>query len=158
MKIARANNSKADALSRLVFMGVDRLDRRVHVRFLTEPSINPTVGVMDIDHEPSWIDPIVDFITNGNLPENPRAARNIRSKVPRYCIINGVLFHRNLTLSYLRCLKPSESSQALEEVHEGVCRNHQGARALTFKLIRYGYYWPTMKKDAAEYVKKCDKC
>ena len=21
-----------------------------------------------------------------------------------------------------------------------------------------GYYWPTMKKDAAAYVKKCDKC
>ena len=21
-----------------------------------------------------------------------------------------------------------------------------------------GYYWPTMKKDATTYVKKCDKC
>ncbi|XP_022883892.1 uncharacterized protein LOC111400737 [Olea europaea var. sylvestris] len=131
VKISRAENCKADALSRLVFMGMDGLDRTVHVNIVTEPSINQTIGVMDIDNELSWMDPIVDFIEHGSLPEDPRAARSIR---------------------------PSESSQALEKVHEGVCGNHQGARALAFKLIRYGYYWPTVKKDAQEYVKKCDKC
>ncbi|XP_022853600.1 uncharacterized protein LOC111375040 [Olea europaea var. sylvestris] len=158
VKITQADNCKENALSRLVFMGIDELDRIVHVRFVTEPSINTTVGVMDIDHELSWMDPIVDLTTNGNLLEDPRASRSVRSKAPRYCIINGVLFRRSLTLPYIRCLKHSESSQALEEVHEGVCGNHQGARALAFKLIRYEYYWPTMKKDAVEYVKECDKC
>ncbi|XP_022851490.1 uncharacterized protein LOC111373216 [Olea europaea var. sylvestris] len=158
VKITRAENCEADALSRLVFMGIDGLDRRVHVRIVIEPSINQTIGFMDIDDEPSWMDPIVDFIKHGNLPEDPRAARGIRSKAPRYCIIEGVLFRRSLTLPYLRSLKPSESSQTLKEVHEGMCRNHQGARALAFKFIRYGYYWPTTKKDAQEYVKKCDKC
>ncbi|XP_022893838.1 uncharacterized protein LOC111408295 [Olea europaea var. sylvestris] len=157
VKITRAENCKVDALSRLVFMGIDGLDRIVHVRIVIEPSINQIVGVMAIDNEPSWMDPIVDFINHGNLPEDPRAAGSIRSKAPRYCMIEGVLFRRSLTLPYLRCLKPSESSQALEEVHEGICGNHQGARALDFKLIRYGYYWPTMKKDAQDYVKKWDK-
>ncbi|XP_022889183.1 uncharacterized protein LOC111404631 [Olea europaea var. sylvestris] len=158
VKISRAENCRVDALSRLVFMGIDGLDRTVHVRIVTEPSINQIVGVMDIDNEPSWMDPIVDFIKYDSLPADPRAARSIRSKAPRYCMIEGVLFRRSLTLPYLRCLRPSESSQALEEVHEGVYGNHQGARALAFKLIRYGYYWSTMKKDAQEYVKKCDKC
>ncbi|XP_022894051.1 uncharacterized protein LOC111408536 [Olea europaea var. sylvestris] len=139
VKNSRAENCRADALSRLVFMEIDGLDRTVHVRIVTEPSINQTIGVMDIDNEPSWMDPIVDFIKHGRLPEDPRAARSIQSKAPR-------------------CLRPFESSQALEEVHEGVCGNHQGAWALAFKLIRYGYYWPTMKKDAKEYVKKCNKC
>ncbi|XP_022843238.1 uncharacterized protein K02A2.6-like [Olea europaea var. sylvestris] len=157
MKITRAENCKVDALSRLVFMGIDGLDRTVHVRIVTKPSINQIVGIMDIDNEPSWMDPIVDFIKHGNLPEDPRAARSIWSKAPRYCMIEGVLFRRSLTLPYLRCLKPSESSQAQEEVHEGICGNHQGARALAFKLIRYGYYWPLMKKDAQEFV-KCDEC
>ncbi|XP_022857369.1 uncharacterized protein LOC111378409 [Olea europaea var. sylvestris] len=73
-------------------------------------------------------------------------------------MISGVLFRRSITLPYLRCLRPLESSQALAEVHKGVCRNHQGASALAFKLGRYGYYWPTMKKDALEYVKRCDRC
>ena len=26
------------------------------------------------------------------------------------------------------------------------------------KLVRAGYYWPTMQKDAEAYVKSCDKC
>jgi len=26
------------------------------------------------------------------------------------------------------------------------------------KLIRVGYYWPTMQKDVQTYVKVCDKC
>ena len=46
----------------------------------------------------------------------------------------------------------------MREVHEGISENHPGARSLVHKLIRAGYYWPTMLKDAQAYVKNCDKC
>ena len=46
----------------------------------------------------------------------------------------------------------------MREVHEGICENHSGSRSLVQKLIRAGYYWPTMQKDAHTYVKACDKC
>ena len=46
----------------------------------------------------------------------------------------------------------------LAELHEGVCGNHSGSRSLAHRAHSQGYYWPTMKKDAAAYVKKCDKC
>lgn len=59
------------AFSRLVFMGVDGLDRTVHIKIVIELSINQTIGVLDIDHDPSWIDSIMDFVTNGNLPDDP---------------------------------------------------------------------------------------
>ena len=58
----------------------------------------------------------------------------------------------------LRCLRPSEADYALWEVHEGACGNHLGARSLSHKLLRQGYYWPTMHHDSIEYVKKCDRC
>ncbi|XP_022891604.1 uncharacterized protein LOC111406402 [Olea europaea var. sylvestris] len=124
VKITRSENCKVDAFSRLVFMGIYGLNRTVHIRIVTDPSINQTIGVMDIDNESSWMDPIVDFIKHGNLLEDPRAARSIRSKAPRYCMIEGVLFRRSLTLPYRRCLKLFESSQALEQVHERICGNH----------------------------------
>ncbi|XP_022848734.1 uncharacterized protein LOC111371046 [Olea europaea var. sylvestris] len=152
-KVARADNVKADALSRLAFKGVDGLDKSVYIKRIAEPSIAQKPSVMDIDHEPSWTDPIVDYISNGSLPADPRLARSIRYRAASYCLIEGVLFRRSFTLSYLRCLKPFESLQALTEVHEGICRNHQGGRALTYKLIRYGYYWPSLKKDAQDYVR-----
>ena len=46
----------------------------------------------------------------------------------------------------------------MREVHEGICGNHLGAWSLVHKLIRVGYYWPTMLNDAQAYVKTCDKC
>ena len=58
----------------------------------------------------------------------------------------------------LRCLGPDEVDYVMREVHEGICKNHLGARSLVHKLIRAGYYWPTMQKDAQTYVKACDKC
>ncbi|XP_074347019.1 uncharacterized protein LOC141685838 [Apium graveolens] len=32
------------------------------------------------------------------------------------------------------------------------------AKALAHKIIRQGYYWPTIHQDAIEFVKKCKKC
>ena len=46
----------------------------------------------------------------------------------------------------------------MREVHEGICKNHSGSRSLVHKLVRAGYYWPTMKADVEAYVKACDKC
>ena len=46
----------------------------------------------------------------------------------------------------------------MREVHERICGNHSGARSLVHKLIRAGYYWPTMQKDAEAYVKTYNKC
>ncbi|GFS43543.1 hypothetical protein Acr_00g0085670 [Actinidia rufa] len=39
-----------------------------------------------------------------------------------------------------------------------VCGNHSGARSLARKTIRQGYFWPTIERDAATYVRRCDKC
>ena len=46
----------------------------------------------------------------------------------------------------------------LAELHEGICGNHPGGRTLAHRAHTQGYYWPTMKSDVANYVKKCDPC
>ena len=46
----------------------------------------------------------------------------------------------------------------MREIHEGICGNHAGGQALAHKVLRQGYYWPTMKKNAAGFVRRCDKC
>ena len=50
-----------------------------------------------------------------------------------------------------------EEDYVMREVHEGICGNHSRSRSLVHKLVRAGYYWPTMQKDAKVYVKICDK-
>ncbi|RVW61350.1 hypothetical protein CK203_032063 [Vitis vinifera] len=70
----------------------------------------------------------------------------------------GHLYKRSFTGPYLRCLGHSEAQYVLAELHEGICGNHSGGRSLAHRAHSQGYYWPTMKKDAAAYVKRCDKC
>ncbi|GJX63628.1 reverse transcriptase domain-containing protein [Tanacetum coccineum] len=35
---------------------------------------------------------------------------------------------------------------------------HAGARSVMERIMRQGYYWPTMHRDAKEEVDKCDSC
>ncbi|RVW62879.1 Gag-Pol polyprotein [Vitis vinifera] len=63
----------------------------------------------------------------------------------------GHLYKRSFTGPYLRCLNHSEALYVLAELHEGVCGNHSGGRSLAHRAHLQGYYWPTMKKDAAAY-------
>ena len=46
----------------------------------------------------------------------------------------------------------------LAKLHEGICGNHPSGRTLAHRAHTQGYYWTTMKFDAADYVRKCDRC
>ncbi|RVW68609.1 hypothetical protein CK203_058859 [Vitis vinifera] len=92
------------------------------------------------------------------LPEDPKQAHKIRVQAARFTLIGGHLYKRSFTGPYLRCLGHSEAQYVLAELHEGICGNHTGGRSLAHRAHSQGYYWPTMKKDAAAYVQKCDKC
>ena len=56
------------------------------------------------------------------------------------------------------CLTPEQGQYVLVELHEGICGNHPGERTLAHRAHTQGYYWPTMKSEAADYVKKRDPC
>ena len=58
----------------------------------------------------------------------------------------------------LMFLNEEESNYVLRELHEGICRSHMVDTSLALKALRNGYFWPTMKADILNLVKKCDKC
>ena len=97
-------------------------------------------------------------LQSGTLPDGKDAARKLKVRASRFMLIRDVLYKRGFSRPYLRCLSHNEADYVMREVHEGICENHSGARSLVHKLIRAGYYWPTMLKDAQAYVKTCDKC
>ena len=92
------------------------------------------------------------------LPNEKDAARKLKVQALRFVLIKDVLYKRGFSRQYLRCLGSKGADYIMKEVHEGICANNSGARSLVHKLIRAGYYWPTMQKDAQAYVKTCDKC
>uniref|UniRef100_A0A2N9H7S0 RNA-directed DNA polymerase n=1 Tax=Fagus sylvatica TaxID=28930 RepID=A0A2N9H7S0_FAGSY len=70
----------------------------------------------------------------------------------------GTLFRKGFHGEPLRCLSLSESQMVMKETHAGECGEHQGKKRLYQCLLTLGYYWPTMKKDAADFVKTCHTC
>nr|XP_009790118.1 PREDICTED: uncharacterized protein LOC104237637 [Nicotiana sylvestris] len=92
----------------------------------------------------------------GILPPDKKEAKKLRIQVVRYNIINHDLYKRTFGGPLAKCLELNQTRRVLEEVHEGHCGAHTGNQALVRCLIRVGYYWPTMKKEATDYVKKCE--
>ncbi|GKV00548.1 hypothetical protein SLEP1_g13219 [Rubroshorea leprosula] len=158
-KIPRAENEQADSLSK--FASDSSLSSRfVFVEILDEPSfMKPRVMEISTNPDtPSWIDSIASFLRDGIVPEDRQEAMKLRKKASRYTLVDGVLYKRSFSLPLLRCLNPYEAEYALREVHEGVCGSQVSARTLAHKVLRQGYYWPNMYRDATHFVQKCPKC
>ena len=45
----------------------------------------------------------------------------------------------------------------MAELHEGLCGNYPDGWTLAHCTYMQGYYCPTMKQDAENYVKRCDR-
>ena len=103
-------------------------------------------------------DPIVSYLKDRRLPEGKDKARKLKIRAARYILMDEFLYKRGFSQPYLRCLALDEENYVLREVHEGACGNHSGARSLIHKIVRVGYYWPTVQADAKAYVKVYDKC
>ena len=157
--VPRAENSRAGALAKLATASQEDLSRSTPVEYLAEPSVDLCdVVVTPVGSEPSWMDPIWDYIIDGSLPNNPKEAAKIRARSARFTNHKGSLYKRGFFTPILKCITGKDTEYVLREVHEGICGNHTGARALAGKVLRQGYYWPTILKDATDLVKKCRIC
>eukprot|EP00253_Pinus_taeda_P018292 PITA_18292 len=65
---------------------------------------------------------------------------------------------KNYDSILLRCLEKPEAQRVLRELHDGPAGGHFGGDTTAHKVIHVGYYWPTLFRDAHEYVRKCQNC
>ncbi|XP_077252042.1 uncharacterized protein LOC143891333 [Tasmannia lanceolata] len=148
VRIPRTDNTKADVLSKLAASGYTTLGN-ICMEFLQASSIERKAAeIMQVEHEPCWMDEIVDYLRSGKLPEAKREARKVIQRAARFSLDGENLFKRSYTLPYLKCLRPSDATYALQETHEGICGEHLGGKALAIKVLLRGLYWPTLRQDA----------
>ena len=95
---------------------------------------------------------------NSALPDDKEVVMKLKVQAAQFVLIKDVLYKRGFSRPYLKCLSPEKANYVMREVHEKICGNHSRSRLLVHKLIRAGYYWPTMQKDVQTYVKAYDKC
>ncbi|KAL5558903.1 hypothetical protein UlMin_035114 [Ulmus minor] len=156
--IPRNENTNADTLARLATGLEDSLLKMIPLEILDEPSINKRQQGDAISEKPTWMDPIMAYLRDGTLPPDKFEARRLRYRSARYYLDKDKLHKRSFSSPSLTCLNEDQAKYVLQEVHEGVCGNHSGGRALAHKVLRQGYYWPTIQADSLAFVQKCDKC
>ena len=135
--IPRVENFRADTLAKLATASQEDLSRLTLVEHLAKPSIDLTdVEVSPITSEPSWMDPIWDYLIGGLLSSDPKEAAKLRARSAKFTVHKGRLYKRGFFAPILKCIKGRDTDYVLKEVHEGVCGNHVGARALAGKVLR----------------------
>lgn len=158
--ITRNHNCQADALSKLGAAGNLDKDKLVIVLEIPEPSVKGrTLEVFPVEaEERTWYTPIWDFLTTGVLPEDKLEARRIKRIEPMYAIYANQLYKKGYSRPWQKCVREEKASALLNETHTGLCGSHQGAKTLAKRILRAGFYWPTMKKDTTSLVRKCRNC
>ena len=157
--VPRAENSRVEALAKLATASQEDLSSSTPIEYLAETSIDLCdVQVAQIRSDPNWMNPIWDYIIYGRLPDDPKEATKIRTRSARFTNHKGSMYKRGFFTPIFNCIAGKDTKYVLREVHEGICGNHIGACALAGKVLRQGYYWPTIVKDATDLVKKCRIC
>ena len=114
---------------------------------LSEVSLN--------DFQSQYVD-LKFFLKNGYAPLylNYTTKCALRVKENQYKLIDYVLFRKNYDSILLRCLDKIEAEKVMRELCDRPARGHFGGNTTTHKILHVGFYWPTLFKDAHEYVRK----
>ena len=144
--IRRQDNEREDALSRLASTKKQNHHRSVVQIRLKQPSVGDAecLAVTETD---TWMGPIIQYLEYGTC--KPGDEKEIRLQCARYTLIGLDLYRRGCSMSLLKCLTKELAQYVLQEIEDGVCGNHSGARTMAAKVIRAGYYWPTVQGDCA---------
>ena len=143
------SNEKADALA--VVAASIPIRQTVFLPVYYQPASSITIDqVSHIDAEsPSWLTPIMRYLSSIELPDNRIEAHKIQVHATMFSLMNGQLYKISLDGPYLKCLTTQQGEYVLVELHEGTYGDHPGGRTLAHRAYTQGYYWPTMRADAA---------
>ena len=103
---------------------------------------------------------LVHYLQEGYFSEHwiPKQRRALHLKSALYHIIDGVLFRNNYDGVFLRCLEHEYAEKVVTELRDGPAGGHFLGDTTAHKILRAGYYWPTLFKYSHTHVRKCDAC
>jgi hypothetical protein len=73
--------------------------------------------------------------------------RRVRYQARNYIILGDTLYRRGVDSVFRRCLTFDEAERALNDCHSGACGSHMSGYATAQKIMRAGYFWPSLFKD-----------
>ena len=142
-QVPRSQNIEANELARQASSEAGPMNTNLKIEVQKRPSIEEVL-TLAIQSESNWMTQILSFLQDEWLPQDVEEARRIRKRAARFAILNDTLYKRGFSMPYLKCINEEEAKYILKEIHEGICGDHAGLRSLVSKVIRIGYFWPTL--------------
>ncbi|PKA45597.1 hypothetical protein AXF42_Ash010936 [Apostasia shenzhenica] len=149
--VPREENQVADRLAK---EGLPNL-RRTQV--LERPSFE-CAEVSSEERSPCWMDRILNYLKSGIQPGSRQEAQKLKLTCAKYTLVDGELYRRSYAKPLTKCLRPDEALKVMEAIHRGECGTHARCRSLVMRILRQGFFWPNIHKDAQVFVEKCSQC
>jgi len=115
--------------------------------YATSPEEERGVHVCALEEGDTWMTPFRRYLADKILPAESEEGKKIKRNVARYTLVDGILFTHGFTHPILTCVSGDECTRIMAELHEGICGSHVGGRSLASKVIRTGFFWPTVRED-----------
>jgi hypothetical protein len=104
--------------------------------------------------DPWYGDILIYLCTQKFIPHLSRDDhQHIFHQAPCYLLIGDVLYQRGVDTILCCCLTLDEAERVLNDFHSGACGGHLSGMSTTQKVVRDGYFWPTLFHDCIHVVK-----
>ena len=84
--------------------------------------------------------------------------RFLKMKASKFCVLDSALFWKNHEGILLNCLTMNETDSVMKEFHVGDCGGHLYWKFTANKILRVGFYWPSLFEDVKKFAVSCHKC
>ena len=147
------DNVIADHLSR-----VERNKAEEEEAGLTENF--PDEQLVQLSFQLPWYADIVNYLACGVVPQelSYQQRRKLRTDNRYYIWDDPLLFKRGADMIIRRCVPESEQCKIVNECHASPYGGNFFKERTAHKILQSGFYWPTIFRDCAEWVKLCDRC
>ncbi|GJT75205.1 reverse transcriptase domain-containing protein [Tanacetum coccineum] len=152
-----AENLAADHLSRLENPHENELDpKEINEKFPLETLSSIAV----LDASTPWFADIANYHAGNFVIKgmSTQQKRKFFKDVKHYFWDDPFLFKICADQVIRRCVSGQEAFDILKACHSGPTGGHYGANYTAKKIFDSGFYWPTIYKDAHDYVTRCDIC
>jgi hypothetical protein len=82
----------------------------------------------------------------------------LKLKATKFCILDHSLYWKDPGGILLNCLLEEEVKKAIKEFHKGDCGGHHYWKTTVHKILRAGFYWPSIFSDVYKEVSSCHEC
>jgi len=109
-----------------------------------------------IERKKLWYDQLVKFLRDGVLPKDltKSTKKFFKLRASHYCMLGDILYQRGFDIILLCCLEWIDSQILISSAHDGICKGNFNKPTITKILMHMEYYWPIMKYDCIDYIKK----